>query len=77
MSKMMSKMMRKMATVNALKRKHLENDNKMHFTSLRQYSAHSNSTSKDFVKLFIIKTGPGNSSLGYLSLLSVSASEHE
>src|SRR5271156_94889 len=33
---MNSKMMRKMATVNVLKRTHLKNDNQMHFTS---YSA--------------------------------------
>ena len=56
MTKMMLKMTWKMATVNTLKRKHFENDNKMHFTSLRQSSAHSNSTSRDFVKLFIISS---------------------
>jgi hypothetical protein len=41
-----------MATMNALKRKHLENEAKMHFTYIRQYSAYSNSTLKDFAKLF-------------------------
>jgi hypothetical protein len=44
-----------MVTVNALKRKHLENEAKMHFTYLRQYSAHSNSTSKDFARLYYIE----------------------
>jgi len=42
-----------MATVNALKCKHLENEAKMHFTYLWQSLAHSNSTSKDFVKLLL------------------------
>ena len=50
--KMKQKMMWKMATVNALKCKHLENELKMHFTYLRQSSAHSNSTSNNLVKLF-------------------------
>ena len=53
MSKMKWKMTWKMVTVNALKRKHFENETKMHFTYLRQCSAYSNSTSKDFVKLFL------------------------
>ena len=51
--KMMWKMKRKMATVNALKRKHSENEVKMHFTYLWQCSAHSNSTSKDLVILLL------------------------
>jgi hypothetical protein len=41
-----------MATVNALKCKHLENEAKMNFTYLQQSSAHSNSISNDLVKLF-------------------------
>ena len=41
-----------MATVNTLKRKHLENEAKMHFTYIRQCSAHSNSTSNDLMKIF-------------------------
>jgi hypothetical protein len=39
--------------VNALKHKHPENEAKMHFTYLRQCSAHSNSPSKDFMKLLL------------------------
>jgi hypothetical protein len=50
--KMMWKMERKMATVNVPKRKHFKNEAKMHFTYLRQCSAHSNSTSKDLTRLF-------------------------
>ena len=46
-------MKRKMAPVNALKRKHSENEVKMHFTYLWQCSAHSNSTSKDLVILLL------------------------
>lgn len=46
--RMKSKMMWKMATVNALKHKHPENEVKMHFTYLRQCSADSNSPSKDW-----------------------------
>jgi len=49
----LEKMKRKMATMNALKCKHPENEVKMHFTYLQQCSAHSNSTSKDLVILLL------------------------
>ena len=42
-----------MATVNVLKHKHPENKAKMHFTYLWQSLAHSNSISKDLVKLLL------------------------
>jgi hypothetical protein len=45
----------KMATVNTLGRKYLENDAKMHFAYLRQCSAYSNSTSKDLTIFFLHK----------------------
>jgi hypothetical protein len=45
-------MNQKMTTVNALKCKHPENAAKRHFTYPRQCLAHSNSTSKDAMKLF-------------------------
>jgi hypothetical protein len=41
-----------MFTVKPPETKPNENEAKMHFTGLWQYSAHSNSPSKDLVKLF-------------------------
>jgi hypothetical protein len=58
-----------MATMNTLKRKHLENENKMHFTSLWQHSAHSNSTSNNLNKI-IVQVHHHNTSLAYFQLVS-------
>jgi hypothetical protein len=65
-------MTRKMAIVNALECKHPENEAKMHFTYLRQCSAHSKFTSKDFIKLFSLPKFVVTKLLAYLGLYNLS-----
>ena len=63
-----------MVTVNPPKRKHLENEVKMHFAYLRQSSAHSNSTQRLREIIFVLSPSP-KPNVGIFSFKSLLNSE--